>query len=457
MTTRSPYESASSLASALSAGEITSVAATTAMLERIAEVDDAVNAVVTLAAERALIEAEQADEKLAQGDIIGPLHGLPITIKDSLDTEGIVSTGGTPGRAAFVPPKDATVVARLRAAGAIVVAKSNTPELTLSFETDNEVAGKTLNPYNTAHSPGGSSGGAGALLAAGATPLEVGSDCGGSIRVPSAFCGTAGIKPTMGRVPRTGHIYPFGGVTDSFQQIGPMARYVDDLILTLPILAGPDGIDPAIVPMPLGSPDDVDLSTLRVAFYRSADVSPATSAIQRSVCEAAAALESAGANVKEVEPVAFREAFEVGTGLFSFDGGAARRRLLAGYGSPLPDQTPALDATQLDALIARWFDVRSRIARGYADFDVVLSPVNGGTAPLSGSAGRGASITAFSYTILHNVTGWPSGAVRCGTDEAGLPVSVQMTAHPAREDIVLAVARLLEEALGGFVPPTAFA
>ena len=450
---RSPFESASDLVRAIAAGEVTSVAATTAMLARIEQVNGVLNAVVALAPERAIEEAERADERLGRGESVGPLHGLPMTIKDSLDTEGIVTTGGTPGRANFVPTDDATVVARLRAAGAIIVGKTNTPELTLSFETANDVYGKTLNPFDTNRSPGGSSGGAGALLAAGGTSLEVGSDFGGSIRVPSAFCGTDGIKPTMGRVPRTGHIYPFGGVTDSFQQVGPMARYVDDLVLALPILAGPDGVDPAIVPMPLGSPDDIDIASLRVAFYRSAELEPAAAEIQGVVLEAATRLEAAGARVDEIEPVAFRDAFEVGTGLMSFDGGAARRRLLREAGSPLPAPRPSLDASAIDALVARWFAVRSRIAMGYADYDVVLSPVNAGNAPLTGTARRGASITAFSYTILHNVTGWPSGAVRCGTDPGGLPISVQVTAYPAREDVVLAVARYLEAELGGFEPP----
>src|SRR5206468_535876 len=166
-------------------------------------------------------------------------------------TAGVRSTGGTQGRATFIPQQDATVVARLRSAGAVLLGKTNTPELTLSFETDCPLFGRTSNPYDLTRSSGGSSGGAAAIIAAGGSPLDLGSDTGGSIRVPSHMCGIAGIRPTSGRVPRTGHIIPPGGMLDSLTTIGPMARFVDDLILTLPLVAGVDWRDPAIVPAPL--------------------------------------------------------------------------------------------------------------------------------------------------------------------------------------------------------------
>jgi amidase len=196
------YSSTVELAKALAGRELTSRDLLEVLLERIARVNGTLNAVVALEADRARERAAAADAARERGDTWGPLHGIPMTVKDSLDTIGIVSTGGTTGRRHFVPSADATVVSRLKKAGAIVFGKTNTPELTLSFETDNDVYGLTKNPYDTSRSPGGSSGGAAAILAAGGTPLEVGSDYGGSIRVPSAFCGTAGIKPTMGRVPR---------------------------------------------------------------------------------------------------------------------------------------------------------------------------------------------------------------------------------------------------------------
>ena len=165
---------------------------------------------------------------------------MPITIKDSFDTEGVISTGGTLGRAAnFVPEQDATPVARLRAAGAVLLGKTNTPELTMAAETDNLVYGRTNNPFDVSRTPGGSSGGAAAIISAGGSPLDLGTDTGGSIRFPSHYCGIAGLKPTTGRVPRTGHIIGYDmGAAQSLTVVGPMARYVEDLELAFPIIAG---------------------------------------------------------------------------------------------------------------------------------------------------------------------------------------------------------------------------
>ncbi|MCZ6507813.1 MAG: amidase, partial [Acidobacteria bacterium] len=223
------YSSVAALAAAVSSKEVSAEELVRHHLERIEAVNGDLNAVVQLDGDRALAQARRADAALAAGQSLGPLHGVPMTIKDSFDTEGVISTGGTAGRASFVPAEDATVVRRLREAGAILLGKTNTPELTLSYETNNRIYGQTKNPYDLERTPGGSSGGAAAILAAGGAPLEIGSDCGGSVRLPSHCCGTAGIKPTTGRVPRTGHIYPPGGMLDAFQQIGPMCRQVGDL------------------------------------------------------------------------------------------------------------------------------------------------------------------------------------------------------------------------------------
>ncbi len=234
--------SVSSLAQAIRAKQVSSAELVQAYLDRIDDVNPALNAVVQLAP-GAMDEARDADTALARGEIRGALHGVPMTIKDSLDTAGIISTGGTKGRESFIPQQDATVVRRLREAGAILLGKTNTPEFTLSFETNNLIYGRTNNPYDTSRTPGGSSGGAAAIVAASGAPFDIGSDFGGSIRLPSHLCGIAGLKPSAGRVPRTGHIYPFGGVQDSFQQIGPLARYVEDLAL----IDLPPSIEPVLM------------------------------------------------------------------------------------------------------------------------------------------------------------------------------------------------------------------
>jgi amidase len=217
------YWPAVKLVEALRTRQVSAEEMVNAHLRRIDQVNGTLNAVVQLAADRALAEAQKADALLAQGQLLGPLHGL---IKDSFDTEGIISTAGTKGRAHFVPAQDATIVARLRAAGAIVLGKTNTPELTMAIETDNYVYGPTNNPFDLARSPGGSTGGAAAIVQAGGSPLDFGSDTGGSLRWPAHCCGLVSLKPTSGRVSRAGHILPGGTPVGTMTQVGPIAREV---------------------------------------------------------------------------------------------------------------------------------------------------------------------------------------------------------------------------------------
>ena len=230
-----------------------------ACLRRIEAVNPAINAVVRFATEP-LEVARGADADLRRGVVRGPLHGVPFTIKDSLDTAGIVTTAGTTGWADRVPERDATVVARLKAAGGILLGKTNTPEFTWANDADNLVYGRTSNPYDLDRSPGGSSGGSAAIVAAGGSPFDIGSDTGDSIRQPSHVCGVAGLKPTSGRVPRTGHHPSYRGILESLTQLGPIARRVDDLALILTVIAGPDGEDPHVAPVALRDPADVAIA-----------------------------------------------------------------------------------------------------------------------------------------------------------------------------------------------------
>ncbi|HKP30284.1 MAG TPA: amidase, partial [Gemmatimonadales bacterium] len=232
--------------------EISAVEALDAILARIDAVNPKLNAVVALDRDRARDAAKAADNQRAPAD--RPLHGVPITIKDSFDTAGLVSTGGTWGRRGYVPKEDATVVARLRKAGAIILGKTNTPELTAGAETNNKVYGRSNNPYDLTRTPGGSSGGAGAIIAAGGSPFDVGTDTSGSIRLPAHFCGIAGLKPTSGRLSRAGHILGPEGTLQGITQPGPMARRVEDLALGLKVMTGPDPADPFVIPMKLRNP-----------------------------------------------------------------------------------------------------------------------------------------------------------------------------------------------------------
>ena len=455
--------SATALARAIREKELSSEEVVRAHLDRIEEVNPKLNAVVQLAADRALAEAQSADDALARGRLQGPLHGVPITLKDSIDTEGIITTGGTLGRKSFVPERDATVAARLRNAGAVLLGKTNTPELTMAAGTDNLIYGRTNNPYNLSRSPGGSSGGAGAIIASGGSPLDLGSDTGGSIRMPAHFCGIAGVKPTSGRVPRSGHIIPWGlGAVDAFTQIGPMARFVEDLILTLPIISGVDWEDPAIVPMPLGEPDAVELRQLRVAFYvDNGEVTPTSETVQ-AVQAAAEALSKSGASVQEDRLPALARSSELRTKLSGADGRSGTRRLLerAGTTKPHPwiqdrlNEADPLEVGEYTALLEEIDLVRSEMLSFMQDYDSILCPVSP-YAALPHESWREEDLYpgVASYTVPYNFAGWPSAVVRAGTSSEGLPIGVQAVARPWREDVSLAVARHLECELGGWQRP----
>jgi amidase len=441
------------LRDAIKAGEVSSVEVVGACLDRIEAVNGQLNAVFQIQREAALARAREADDALARGEVWGELHGIPMTIKDSLDTEGVITTGGTLGRASFVPERDATVVARLREQGAILMGKTNTPEFTLSFETDNRVYGMTNNPYDLDRSPGGSSGGAAAIIAAGGSPFDIGSDYGGSIRLPSHFCGIAGIKPTSGRVPRTGHVYPFGGIQDSFQQIGPLARSVEDLTLLLRLISGPDFVDPAVVPLPWRDPEAVDLGTLAVSFHTDNGIASPTAETVDTIGRVARALASEVQSVEEVRPTGIEQAWEL-TALYSWDGDAAVNRLLRAAGTTERALTPdpaVLGAVELDALLDRWYTWRSTMLGFFADYDVILCPVNATPARRHGPEME--DLVGFSYTFTYNLTGWPGAVVRAGTSPEGLPIGVQIVARPGREDVALAVARWVEGEFGGFQRP----
>ena len=258
------------LARMLRARQVSAAEVVEACVERFLAVNDKLNAIVMNSFERARTQAAELDRRAKRGDFAGALHGVPMSIKDSIDTEGVISTAGTFGRQQYVPQADATVVARVRRAGAILLGKTNTPEFTLGGvglnTASNLLYGATHNPYDLARSAWGSSGGAGAAVAAGLAAFDIGSDFAGSIRLPSHNNGIAGIRPTSVRVPRTGHVIGSGGVYDMWQQLGPMCRRVEDLALITPIISGPDFRDVACAPVPWRDPARVDMKSLRVAF-----------------------------------------------------------------------------------------------------------------------------------------------------------------------------------------------
>jgi amidase len=457
--------SASALARAVRTGELSSVEVVEAHLRRIEAVNPALNAVVHLDRDGALAAARAADATRARTGpgtgprALGPLHGVPVTVKDNLDVAGMPCTGGTLGRAAAVAISDATVVARLREVGAIVLGKTNLPEFALAPVTDNLVYGRTNNPYDLSRTPGGSSGGEAAIVAAGGSPLGIGNDMAGSVRQPAHFCGLAGLKPTTGRVPLTGYFAPIDGILKPLWQNGPLARRVEDLALALAVMAGPDGHDPAVPPVPLGEPSAVPIpgGGLRVAVHADNGIAPPTAETAEAVGRAASALHDAGATVEEDRPPALADA----PGLFHrLCGAALGSRLRAqveaqGTTEMHPTLVGLLDnverspgtTRELAELLAAWDAYREAMLAFMRRYDAILCPVDAGPAPQHGP------VRTSSYAYAYNLTGWPAAVVRAGSSPEGLPIGVQVVAGPWREDVALALAGRVEAATGGWAPP----
>jgi amidase len=458
-------KSASELAGAIRSKQLSSKAVVEAHLARIAEVNPKLNAIVQLTADSARKEADEADAALARGDIKGPLHGVPMTIKDTLETAGVICTGGTKGRANYVPKADATAVARLRAAGAIFLGKTNVPELAGAVETDNLVYGRTNNPYDLTRTPGGSSGGEAAIVSSCGSPLGLGTDAGGSIRIPAHFCGLAAIKPTSGRVPRTGQFpQPMGARAPVFH-VSLIARHVEDLALALPIISGPDFRDHSIVGMPLLDPKAVTLSGLKLAFFEDDGAASPTREIAAAVRDSARAFADAGVKVEEKRTPDAEKAATVYHDMSRGDGGAGTRAFLKSIGSdpisPLFEKAltysvaPAM-ANTTDALAAfvRWDLFRNSMLGFLENYDAVLSAVAPFPALLHGTSFDEQNRKGFGYSQMYNLTGWPTATVRVGTSLEGLPLGVQVAARPWREDVALALVAHLEKTFGGWKMPT---
>jgi len=455
------YTSATALAQAIRERKLSSEEVVAAYLDRIEAVNPSLNAVVHLAAETALAQAKASDAALARGELNGPLHGVPVTVKDAIETAGLISTGGTVGRAAYRPAQDATAVARLRAAGAIILGVTNVPEMSYGYESDNLVYGRTNNPYDLSRTAGGSSGGEAAIIAAGGSPLGLGGDFAGSIRVPAHFCGIAGLRPTPGRVPGTGYFPKLGGLVGMLSQNGPMARYVEDLGLMLPIIAGVDWRDSRVVPMPLANPTKIDLKRLKVAFYTDNGVVPPTPETADTVKAAAQVLAEAGLTVVEERPPCLEQTTELFLALLSADGGAGMALALQMTGtqdihpmlqSLLENMRPhALSAAEFMGLWYRWDMWRSALLSFMEQVDVILSPVCAYPAMPHGTTGQ--HLAAFSYAQTYSLTVSPGVVVRAGTSPEGLPIGVQIVPRQWREDVALAVAQHIETGLGGWQRP----
>ncbi|MBQ63160.1 MAG: amidase [Gammaproteobacteria bacterium] len=431
----------------------------TAFLDRIEGVNKKLNAVVTSTAEMALKHADKADADLDKGNSHGSLHGVPITIKDSLDTIDVVTTWGTLGRKDFRPGRDATCVDRLRKQGAILLGKTNTPEFTLSFQTDNLVFGKTNNPYDPTRTPGGSSGGAAAIIAAGASPLDIGTDTDGSLRLPSHFCGIACIKPTSGRVPCTGNALPSTGLIAPLTQPGPMARYVEDLYYILKIISGPDLLDPHAIDAHLHDPYQVDVATLRIGYHTDNGIRAPSKDIVQTVIDVVDLLMDHNLTATEARPTGIEMAGFIFTQVLSADDGEMLDVLLEDSRTREPSPsilenmkraTSELSAVEFAQVMNLWHNFQSSMLGYFHDFDILITPVNAGAAI---EHGEKEEVGSHTYTSAYNLAGWPATVIRAGTTDRGLPIGIQILSRPFREDHCLAVAAWLESRLDPFKPP----
>lgn len=432
-----------------------------AHVARIEEINPALNAVVEVLRGPALAAAVAVDARRAAGAELLPLEGVPFSVKDSIQVAGTVCSAGTLGYRNNPPSAaDATLVARLRGAGAIPLARTSLPDLLFAFESDNLIFGRTNNPYDLTRTSGGSSGGEAALIAACGSPFGLGSDAAGSVRLPAHYCGIAAIKPTSGRLARTGHVPPAGGWIETLWQIGPMARRVEDLWAMMPILLGEDGLDRTVIPVPFGRRN---AAGLRVAFFTDNGIIAADEDTAAVVRGAALALQRDGLVVEELRSPAisqFAQSYSLEMKLLGADGGDGLREFLISIGSTrthplLGGWLAKLEQyrTTLTGFAGYWAELdtfRAEMLRLLQRFDVILSPVSACPAVPHGTSTQDGVFPGFSYTMTHNLTGWPAAVVRCGTSVEGLPVGVQIAAGPWREDRALAVAERLEMLLGGW-------
>lgn len=461
--------SASRIASDIRTKAISPVEVARIHLERIEHLNPKLNAFVDFHAERVLEQARAAEKAVMRGDELGPLHGVPLSIKASIDATGHRCEAGTRLRAGYVAASDAPLVARLRAAGAVILGVTNTPELLMAWETDNLLYGRTNNPWDVTRTPGGSSGGESAAIAAGLSAGGVGSDGGGSIREPAHFTGICGLKPTPGRIPSTGHFPKSGGPFALLGVVGPMARTVADVKLLFAAMAGPDDGDPSSAPVLLREVGKTELRATGVGFFEDDSRTPVTAETRHAVKQAASLLSERGIPVEQFRPDGLEEARQLWWNLFGTAGGMILGPMLRGRESDLSpilrqfsSWTSAEPAHTGNSLLATWLgrdDIRERVLAQMRRYPVLICPTAAIPAFRHGEREwqvEGTTVKyldAWSYCEWFNLLGFPALVVPMGLSSDGLPIGVQIVGRPWEEELVLALAAVLEESRGEFPQP----
>lgn len=437
-----------------------------AHLQRISSCQPKLNAFVHLDAEGARRQARAAESSLLRGEPYGLLHGVPITLKSCIDAAGWPCPAGSLLRKDYVPNQDAALVSRLKAAGAILLGNTNTPEFLMAYESDNRLTGKTSNPWNLAYSAGGSSGGEAAAIAAGCSAGGVGSDGGGSIRVPAHFCGICGLKPTPGRIPATGHFPPGAGAFGWIGVVGPMARTIADVRALFQVMAGPDPGDALSAPISFRSYRQSELRGLPVGILESPALGSATPETRNAVERAAKSLAERGFNVEPFRLDELDHALDLWWFFFGPVIAHLFRQSTAGSEAQLSpmlreylSEATSKDPISLDHFLQACAErdlLRSRILHQLHDVPILLSPVSSGPAFRHGEGnyrpGTGYRDT-MRYSQWLNLAGFPGASVPVGHSNEGLPIGVQVIGRPYEDELVLAVAEAIEQSRGPWQPP----
>jgi len=463
------YSTIAEITASIRSRRISATEVVESTLGRIAKCEPQLHCFAHLDAEGARKQARAAEIAVARGDELGPLHGVPVTIKSNIDVAGWPCTAGSLLRREYVPQRDAPLVARLRGAGAIILGNTNTPELLMAYESNNLLTGKTSNPWDVSRTAGGSSGGEAAASASGCTFGGVGSDGGGSIRVPAHFSGICGLKPSPGRVPSTGHFPPGAGVLSSLGVVGPMARTIADVRALFEVMAGPDPGDALSAPVPLMNVENnAQWKSLRIGLLDSDALGKVSPEIKSAVEKAAALLDAQGFSVEPLQLTGLDRALDLWWFFFGPVVGHLLGSVVKGHEDQLspilreyisyaaPESPVTLDG--LLSACAQRDNVRAEILAQMRDVPILLSPVSSAPAFRHGEGTyRPGAEHCYRDTMRYsqwlNLTGFPGASVPMGLSSEGLPVGVQVIGRPHEEELVLAVAERIEQARGPWQPP----
>ena len=462
------YSSAAEMAQQVRERKISPVELVRAHFERIDELNPTLKAFVHLRREEALSEARVAETAAVRGET-KPLLGVPVSVKSCIDVAGLPCEAGSKIRADYVAASDATLVRRLKAAGAIVLGNTNTAEMLMAYDTDNVLHGRTSNPWDLERTPGGSSGGEAAAIASGMSAAGVGSDGGGSIRVPAHFSGICGLKPTPGRIPATGH-FPAGvGPFAWMGVVGPMARTIEDLRLMLRVMAGADHADPMAANYPMAEVDATELARVRVGILEGDECEGLTADTRAALRNAACALSDAGIETEPVEVEELETARELWETLFvRIGGGMLVAEIVKGREAELSDALqkylavaksyPALTAEDVLQMQFSRDELRARFLTRMETHHVLLAPVCAGPAFRHGDGGWDDGFSTnylreMRYSQWFNLLGNPAVVVPVARSAEGLPIGVQVIGRPYEEMLLLTVAEEIEKRFGWREPP----